>query len=186
MSENPEIITEKNNDSHHHRHHDGHHHRHKKRVIRTYGLSDDMLLAFLITFAAAVAGYVENMPEAISNLYSGILTVMLIFVWLGLSIYSGLHSKWKFAVFTALFWLIPVIMIVLYESGPQVFGMSVTMYVLSEFFRLLVIDSVTPVIGFIGMQGLTCPVIFLLLNMLAFFAGVVLVILKKEDTAEEE
>ena len=182
MSENPEITIDKNDDSHHHEHK----HRHHKKIKKTYSLADDIILAFLVTFAASVSSYVNNIPESLSSLYNVLLLIIFAVVWLGLSLYSGLKSKWKFAVFTALFWLIPVIGITLYESGPEVFGMSVIMYVLSEFFRLIAVDSTTPLLDLIGLGGMTGAVIFMLLNLLIFFAGVVFVLLNKHDDAEED
>lgn len=187
MGENPEISIDSADESAVHKsehRHDGHHHRHKKRIKRTYSLFDDMLLAFLITFAAAVANYSENIPESLLDMYKAGTSVIFLAVWLGLSLYSGLTSKWKFAVFTALFWIIPAAGMLLYESGPDFFGLSVIMYVLSEFFRLLTIDSAAAVMSVFGVDGIAVPVIFMLINLLSFFAGVVFVILRKEEPVE--
>lgn len=179
MSDNPEMIIENKNDHHEHRHQ-------KKKAKKTYSLADDMLLAFLITFAAGASSYGGDLYGSISSLYNWLILVAFTVIWFGLSLYSGLKSKWKFAIFTVLFWLVPIIGISLYESGPEVFGMSVIMYVLSEFFRLLAIDSTSSVLALIGLDGITGAVIFLLLNMLIFFAGIVFVLMHKQDDAEED
>ena len=178
MSDNPEMIIENKNDHHEHRHH-------KKKVKRTYSLADDMLLAFLITFAAGTSSYSGDIYGSISSMYNWLILVAFTVIWIGLSLYSGLKSKWKFVIFTVLFWLVPIIGITLYESGPEVFGMSVIMYVLSEFFKFLAVDSASSVLSVVGLDGITGAVIFLLLNMFAFFGGIVFVLLNRHDDAEE-
>lgn len=179
MSDNPEIKIDKV-----HGEDSSQSMRHKKRK-KSYCLADDMLLAFLVTFAAAVAGYSENVPDTLRIVYSVSMTVVFALVWFGLSLYSGIKGKWKFILFTALFWIIPVICIALYDSGAAGFGLSVTMYVLSEFFRLLVIDSTQPIISIIGLEGVLSPIIFLLLNLLFFFGGIVFVVLQKTEDPDE-
>ena len=187
MGENPEISIDnasENVNHNSHQSHGEHHHRHKRKIKKTYSLFDDMLLAFLVTFAAAVANYSENIPEMLQNGYKACTSVILLVVWIGVSLYSGLTSKWKFAVFSALFWMIPTVGMLLYESGPDFFGLSIIMYVLSEFFRLMAIDSAAPVMGVFGIDGMAVPVVFMLINLLSFFAGVVFVVLRKEEPAE--
>ena len=172
MGENPEISINNIDEnvvhaSEHSR--KEHHHRHKKKILKTYSLWDDILLVFLVTFAASVANYSENIPEFVLGLYKSGTAVLLCLMWFGLSLYSGLKSKWKFAVFTLLFWLIPVAGIFLYEAGPEAFGLSIIMYVISEFFRLLVIDSTASVMSVLGISGMASALVFMLINLLFFF-----------------
>ena len=97
-----------------------------------YSLTANMLIAFLITFAAGTLSFEGYMPEKFIIVYSTIVTILCFGVWIILSFISGKNKKIMFAVYSVLFWSLPQIVIFLANSGPEVFRKSITMYLLSE------------------------------------------------------
>lgn len=134
-------------------------------------VTDDMMVCFAITFTAATMHYVGNMPQKFTDIYNAVLLVLFVFTWLWASFRSGMKGRWLFAVFASCFWLIPQIVISLYESGPESFGMSITAYVLSEAFGLLIMTPVKTLGGLVGLEGAASTVIFFIFCAVSYLGG---------------
>ncbi len=100
-------------------------------------VTDDMLICFAITFTASMSCYMGNMPEKFTYIYKIVIFVLMIFTWLWASFRNGMKNKWPFAIFAVLFMLVPQVITLLYDKGPEAFGMSITMYILSEFSNIV-------------------------------------------------
>lgn len=133
-----------------------------------------MIVAFLITYALAAFSFEKNMPESIMKIYSAVVLAAFAAAWLWFSYKSGRRRGRKFPIFTVLFWLLPQIVIHLADSGPEVFRMSITMYVLSEF--LMMLTNVPPqIMG--NAVGITIPasiIVILLLCGAAYVSGMLI------------
>ncbi|MGN0587008.1 MAG: hypothetical protein ACI4JF_06960 [Oscillospiraceae bacterium] len=134
-------------------------------------VTDDMMVCFAITFTAAAMHYVGNMPQRFTDIYNAVLLMLFVFTWLWASCRSGMKGRWPFAVFTSCFWLIPQIVISLYESGPAVFGLSITAYVLSEAFGLLIMTPVRTLGELVGLEGAAPTVIFFIFCAVSYLGG---------------
>lgn len=130
-----------------------------------------MIAAFLITYAFAAFSFEKNMPESIMKIYSAVVFAVFAAAWLWFSYKSGRRKGRKFPIFTVLFWLLPQIVIYLADNGPEVFRMSIIMYVLSEF--LMMLTNVPPqILG--NAAGITVPaaiIVILLLCGAAYTSG---------------
>lgn len=142
-----------------------------KRLSGHSRVTDDMMVCFAITFTAAVMHFVGNMPQKFTDIYNAALLVLFVFTWLWASFRSGMKGRWPFAVFASCFWLIPCIVISLYESGPEAFGMSVTAYVLSETFDLLIMTPAKTLGGIAGLEGVASSVIFFIFCAVSYLGG---------------
>ena len=145
-----------------------------KNVKRLRGhsrVTEDMMVCFAITFTAATMHFVGNMPQKFTDIYNAVLLVLFVFTWMWASCRNGMRGRWPFAVFASCFWLIPVTVIGLYESGPEAFGMSITAYVLSEAFDLMIMTPVNTLGSLVGLESTPAAVIFLILCAVAYLGG---------------
>lgn len=108
-----------------------------KKNESTYSLTANMFIAFIITFAAGTICFEKYMPEAFISIYRMILIILCFLTWFALSFISGKKRKWQFAIYSALFWLVPQLIIYLANDGSEMFRKSITMYLLSEFFAIM-------------------------------------------------
>lgn len=131
-----------------------------------------MITAFLITYALAAFSFEKNMPESIMKIFSPVIFAVFAAAWLWFSYKSGRRNGRKFPIFTVLFWLLPQIVIYLADNGPEVFRMSIIMYVLSEF--LMMLTNVPPqILG--NAVGITVPAAFIVILLLcgaAYVSGI--------------
>ena len=103
----------------------------KKQIFS--GSFDDMLAAFLATYALASFSYEKYMPESFMRIFSFAVLTLFAAAWLWFSFRSGLRNGKKFPLFAILFWILPHIIIYLADNGPEFMRMSIAMYILSEF-----------------------------------------------------
>lgn len=146
----------------------------KKGVKKLRGhskVTHDMMVCFAITYTAATMHFVGNMPQKFTDIYNAVLLVLFVFTWMWASFRSGMKGRWPFAVFASCFWLIPVTVISLYEGGPEAFGMSITAYVLSEAFDLMIMTPVKVLGSIVGLEGAVSAVIFLIFCAVAYLGG---------------
>lgn len=134
-------------------------------------LYDDILGAFLITYAAASFSFEKYMPEKIAKFLQAVCFIAFAGLWLGLSFKNGRQKGIAFPIFTAMFWLLPQLIIYLANSGPEVFRMSVTMYVLSEFSELLANVPIKITGEIAGTSAFGAAAIILLLCGACYFFG---------------
>lgn len=131
-----------------------------------------MIAAFLITYAFSAFSFEKNMPENVMKIYSAVVFAVFAAAWLWFSYRSGLRKGRKFPIFTVLFWILPQIVIYLADNGPEVFRMSIIMYVLSEF--LMMLTNVPPqILG--DTVGITVPAAFIVILLLcgaAYVSGI--------------
>lgn len=141
----------------------------KKR--QHYGAVDDMLAAFLITYAFAALSFEKYMPESFVRLYRAAVFIVFAATWLGLSFKSGRRAGRKFPIFAVLFWIVPPIVIWLADNGPEVFRMSIIMYVLSEFMNFFTTVPSEVCGTAVGISAPAAVAVILLLCGVAYMSG---------------
>lgn len=146
---------------------------------RLSGNADDMIAAFLATYSLAAFSYEKYMPESFMRIFRFIVFAAFAAIWLFLSFKSGRRAGRKFPIFTALFWILPQIIIFLADSGPEVFRMSITMYVLAEFLTFLTADSSGVIGAAIGISAPAAMALILLLCGAAYMSGYLMFTRKK-------
>ncbi len=149
----------------------------KKR--RPSDVIGEFLAAFLITYALAVFSYEKYMPESFMKAFNVLVFIAFAVTWLGLSFKNGSKKAVAFPVFTALYWLIPQLVIYLADSGPEVFRMSITMYILSEFSILITTVPSELIGGTIHISVPAAIAVILLLSAAAYMAGMLVNVRKK-------
>lgn len=145
--------------------------REKKARDETYNFWGNMFISFIITFAAGHLCFEESLPENIMKMYRTLVFIICIFTWIVLSITSGIQDKWRYEVFTVLFWLIPPLVIYLANEGPEAFTMSITMYLLSEFFIIMFETPAKAVGEVLGIGSVPVMLEIVLICSFAFLAG---------------
>ncbi len=134
----------------------------------------DMLAAFLITFALACFSYEKYMPESFMKIYNAVIFIIFAAVWVGLSFKNGYGKKLAFPVFALLFWIVPPLIILLAENGPEFCRMSITMYILSEFAGLIVTLPAEITGGVIGISAVAAGIVIVLLCAAGYLSGMYL------------
>ncbi|MGN0691261.1 MAG: hypothetical protein ACI4K7_02815 [Oscillospiraceae bacterium] len=147
---------------------------HKEHAKSRSGMADNMFLAFLITFAASASNYEKYVPETVGKVYSTVLWIVCAVTWIVLSFKWGYRRKWQFEVFSAVYWILPAILIFLADSGPEVFRFSLIMYFLSEFSSLIMMQPVYMLGGKLGMGDVGGIAIIIGASLLCFGAGLLL------------
>lgn len=143
----------------------------KKLHKKSYSFCGNMFISFLITFAAGTLCYEEYVPESLIKFYRMFIFIICMLTWIILSVISGAKNKWQYEIFTVLFWLLPPLAIYLANDGPEVFRMSIPMYLLSEF-SVILLTTPAEAMGEVFLMG-GLPVIFMivLICTFAFLAG---------------
>ena len=130
-----------------------------------------MLAAFLITYAFAALSFEKYMPESFVRLYRAAVFIVFAATWLGLSFKSGRRAGRKFPIFAVLFWIVPPIVIWLADNGPEVFRMSIIMYVLSEFMNFFTTVPSEVCGTAVGISAPAAVAVILLLCGVAYMSG---------------
>lgn len=138
---------------------------------KRYSLCENMFLSFMITFAAGAFCFEDYMPESFISLYKTAAITVCFITWLVLSFISGTVKRWQYAVFAAVFWILPQIIIYLSNEGPEVFRMSIIMYMLSEFAAIFTITPAEYAGRVIGMSAVPFMDCIAILCVLCFGAG---------------
>ncbi len=143
----------------------------KKPAKSSYSLTANMFITFIITFAAGTMCFESYMPELFVTIYSFAVIVICLITWLVLSFVSGKKKKWQFAVYSAVFWILPQIVIYLADSGPEAFRKSIAMYLLSEFCSILVTAPIKAIGTLINVKVLPFAFIIVLMCVFSFLLG---------------
>lgn len=143
-------------------------------VRRRHSFAADMFTSFIITFAAAVFTYDTYMPKEFMKFFGAAVLWLCILTWLCLSFLSGAYQKYRYMVFMLLFWLIPQIIIYAADSGPEIFRMSIVMYLLSEFSDLLTRAPAGAFGAFFSLGALPSLAVIVLLCVFSCLAGMLL------------
>lgn len=130
-----------------------------------------MLAAFFITYAFASFSFEKYMPESFVRLYRVAVFIVFAAVWLGFSFKSGRRAGRKFPIFAVLFWIVPQILIWLADNGPEVFRMSIIMYVLSEFMNFLTTVPFEICGTAVGISAPAAAALVLLLCGMSYMSG---------------
>ena len=136
-----------------------------------YNFCGNMFISFIITFAAGTLCFEESLPESVINIYRMFVFIVCILTWIILSIISGVQNKWQYEIFTVLFWLVPPLVIYLANDGPEAFTMSMTMYLLSEFFAIMFSAPAEAVGEVLRIGAVPVMIVIVLLCTFAFLAG---------------
>lgn len=140
---------------------------HKKQ----YSICENMFISFIITFASGTICYEGYIPEGLAKIYRTLIFVICLLTWIVLSVISGAQNKWQYEIFTILFWLIPPLAIYLSNDGPEVFRMSISMYLLSELFTIMFRTPAEAVGEVFRMGAVPVILIVVLICTFAFLAG---------------
>lgn len=143
-------------------------------VRRKRSFASDMFISFIITFAAAAFSYEGYMPESFMNIFGSFVALLCVLTWMSYSFLGGALKKYKYMVFMCLFWLIPQVIIFLADSGPELFKMSITMYLLSEFSSMLTRSSAYAFGSLFGLNAFSSIVVIILLCAFSYLAGMLL------------
>lgn len=141
----------------------------KKQIIS--GSFDDMLAAFLATYALASFSYEKYMPESFMRIFGFAVLTLFAAAWLWFSFRSGLRGGKKFPLFAALFWILPHIIVYLADNGPEFMRMSIAMYILSEFMNLFTTVPAEVIGGILGIAAPAATAVILLLCGSAYMSG---------------
>lgn len=133
---------------------------------------DDILAAFLITYALAAFSFEKYVPEKIIKLMQALAFIAFALSWLWLSFKNGKRKGAAFPIFAAAFWLLPQVVIYLANSGPEIFRMSIIMYVLSEFSDLLTVVPMKITGNAVGISAYGAMAVILLLCAACYLFGV--------------
>lgn len=152
-----------------------------KRKIISRG-ADDILAAFLITYALASFSYEKYMPDSFMNVWNIIVFIAFAVAWAGLSFKNGYLKKRAFPIFTALFWTLPHIIIFLANDGPKAFRMSIIMYVLSEFFTLLTVVPAEITGSVLGISLPAAVIVIILLCAVGYLSGMFTAVSKRRNS----
>lgn len=142
-----------------------------EKKVKRRRLTDDILLLFLITFAFAAFNFEAYMPEELMKYYIGFTAVVFAASWAVISFFNGAAKKRKYLLFAALFWIVPQLIIFLASSGPRLFTLSLTMYVLSEFSAVMTSVPLAELCDVAGFGSFAAAFVFLLVNVFCFLGG---------------
>ena len=149
----------------------------------SYSLTANMFIAFIITYAAGAICFESFMPEKFVTIYSAVIISLCFATWLLLSFISGKNMKWQFVVFSAIFWVLPQVIIFLAESGPEFFRKSIIMYLLSEFAMIFVAAPVEAAGSLINVRVIPFTAIIVLMCVFSFLGGSLFI---EEETEYDE
>ncbi len=133
---------------------------------------DDILAAFLITYALAAFSYEKYMPEGIMKFLQAMVFVAFAAVWFWNSFINGKRKGRAFAIFAAAFWILPPVIIYLANDGPEIFRMSIIMYVLSELSDLLIVVPMKAAASAVGVSAYGAMAVILLICAACYLFGV--------------
>lgn len=168
MSETAENVENNKNEHTHTHRHSG------EKVRHRYDLGENMLLLSVITFAAGTFCYEKYMPESFMKVYRALIFAICIFMWLYLSLKSGYRNKWKFEIFSVIFWIVPLIEIYISYNGPEFCRRSTALYVLSEFFTIMYITPAETLGSAFNINGTAAVIVMALICSFVFLAGTLL------------
>lgn len=135
---------------------------------------DDILAVFLITYALAAFSYEKYMPEGIMKFMQAITFVLFAAAWLWNSFKSGKRKGVAFPIFAVFFWIFPQLIIYFANNGPEIFRMSVIMYVLSEFSDLLTTVPMKITGSVVGISAYGAATVILLLCAACYLFGMLI------------
>lgn len=132
---------------------------------------DDILAAFLITYALAAFSFEKYIPDKIAEFMQALVFIAFALSWLWLSFKNGKKSGAAFPIFAAAFWLLPQLIIYIANNGPEIFRMSIVMYVLSEFFDFLTVVPMKITGSAAGISAYGAMAVILLLCAVCYLFG---------------
>lgn len=139
--------------------------------MRNKKVFDDMLTAFLISYALAAFSCEKYVPENIMKPFMAVILAAFFGVWLWYSYKNGKRKSVIFPIFAVLFWVLPKVVIFLANDGPEVFRMSIIMYVLSEFSELIFDTAMKTVSGIFGISAVGAAAVLLLVCAASYLFG---------------
>lgn len=132
---------------------------------------DDMLTAFLTTYALTAFCYEKYLPENIMRIFRTVILTVFFGVWLWFSFKNGKRKNVIFPIFAVLFWLLPMVVVHLANDGPKVFRMSIIMYVLSELSELVFGTVMKTVSGIFSISSAGAAAVLLLVCAASYLGG---------------
>lgn len=133
---------------------------------------DDILIAFLATYALMAFSFEKYIPENIMKPFRAIIIIAFFAVWLWYSFKNGRMRGVIFPIFAVLFWILPKTVIFLANDGPKIFRMSIIMYVLSEFSEIIFGGPMEEVSGIFGISSVGAAAVLLLLCAASYLLGI--------------
>ena len=134
-------------------------------------LFDDILLTFLITYVFAAYSYEQRFSAEFTSLLEKCMLIIFIITWMITAVKNGMNKKTGFALYSAAYWLVPQLIIILFNSGPELFRHSVFVYTLSEFSLVLSTRPAVLTGKYIGVTAEMALLLILMIIFAAFFGG---------------
>lgn len=132
---------------------------------------DDILIAFLATYALMAFSFEKYASENVMKPFRALIIIAFFAVWLWYSFKNGRTRSVIFPIFAVLFWLLPKAVIFLSNDGPEIFRMSVIMYVLSEFSEIIFGGPMEEISGIFGISSVGAAAVLLLACAASYLLG---------------
>jgi len=130
----------------------------------------DMLLCLAVTAASAFYEFEYFVPEIAGNLIRKLLLILFAVVWIWCSFLNGFWKKYRFLVFTALFWIIPRLIIIV-KDGTPIRNYNKFLDAGAQYSRVLVQFSLSGLSGLLNASVILSTVVLLVWCAAAFYAG---------------
>lgn len=134
-------------------------------------LTDDILLTFLMTFTFSAYSFEVRLDSGIISIFRHVLLVVFLLTWIITAVKNGIGKKVGFAFYTALYWLVPGLITLLFYNGPEFLRHSVTMYALSELSAILTTIPASILGKYFGLPAEMSLIIIMLIIFGSFFMG---------------
>ncbi|MDR1688373.1 MAG: hypothetical protein LBS21_07155 [Clostridiales bacterium] len=133
-------------------------------ISKTEKLSifQNMFLCTAISLACAFYQFDTFIPVVASQTINAFLTVLLVVCWLWCSFISGFWNRYSFLVYTAVFWIIPRL-IIMKQENTGILDYNKYLDAASQISRLTVQFSLSELSDFLG-----TPVLYLTVGLLVW------------------
>lgn len=131
-----------------------------------------MFSSFIITYATGAFCFENAQTEQFIGIYRYVALITCLLTWFGFSLACGIKKKWQYEVFAFCFWLLPLLIIYLANDGPEVFRLSLAMYLLSEFANVLTVSPALLIGNVINTGEFVSILIILILCVLCYIGGI--------------
>jgi len=130
----------------------------------------DMLLCTAITLSSAFYEYETFMPAVAADVLRILIMVLLPVCWFWCAFLNGIWKKHSFMIFTAVYWIIPRIIIIWRQN------MSITNYnrfldAASQYSRLCVETSLRGLSSLLNITELTTSIVLMVWCLCFFYGG---------------
>jgi len=130
----------------------------------------DMFLCTAVTLCVAFYEFERFVPAVAVNFISTVLTALFVICWMWCAFLNGFWKKYSFLIFTAVFWLVPRL-VILREENAGILNYNKYLDAMSQYSRLLVEFPFLKLSDLFNTSGFLLTVSFLMWCVLMYFAG---------------